>query len=144
MVRFMKPNQIPISTACFDPKWFHAFRGKTHVFVDKNGVMNGLRAERLHPGKSCEGTCSDRPCSQSPSSCEFLKLYRKQIFSIDRRMFETSLGSLAERVRRRLDFVEDPEIVFLVHEAPDNPCSERTVLREFFECDEFERTYGRN
>ena len=50
-VRFMKPYHIPLSTAVWDPKWFHANRGQDYHFKDKNGVYNGLRAPVFAPGK---------------------------------------------------------------------------------------------
>ena len=136
MVRFFRPYHIVLSTALSDPKWFHAFMGRRHLFIDKNGVLNGLRAESLHPGASCDGLCSGRPCEFEPGSCRFLKEYRKQIFSLDRQKLEMSFRQLGERIKSRLKFREDPEIVLLVHEAPSNPCSERIVLQEFFGCRE--------
>lgn len=139
MVRFFRPRHIVLSTALSDPKWFHAFKGRRHVFVDKNGVLNGLRAESLHPGAACDGLCSGRPCELKPDSCGFLAAYRKQIFSLDKAALENSFRLLGERVKVRLGFAEDPEIVLLVHEAPTNPCSERSVLQEFFGCEEITR-----
>ena len=38
----------------------------------------------------------------------------------------------------RLSLDHEPEIVLLVHEAPDNPCSERQVLQEAFQCQELD------
>jgi hypothetical protein len=76
-VRFMKPWHIPVSTAVSDPAWFHDFKGKQHVFVDKRGVLNGLRSEKLKPGNACEGLCRGRPCNDVPETCGFLEAYRK-------------------------------------------------------------------
>lgn len=76
-VRFLKPWHIALSTALSDPAWFHDFKGQKHVFLDKRGVVNGLRAEQLKPGKECDGLCSGRPCERSPDSCMFLKEYSK-------------------------------------------------------------------
>ena len=50
-IRFFKPNMIPISTAMWDPKWYHANQKQDHWFVDKNGVINGLRASVFAPGE---------------------------------------------------------------------------------------------
>ena len=52
-IRFMKQNYIPLSTAIWDPKWFHQNKGQDFQFKDKNGVWNGLRAEIFMPGKEC-------------------------------------------------------------------------------------------
>ena len=139
MVRFLRPYHIVLSTALSDPKWFHAFKGRRHLFIDKNGVLNGLRAESLHPDVSCDGLCSGQPCEFEPESCRFLDEYRKQIFSLDRRKIEASFKLLSERIKSKLGFSEEPEIVLLVHEAPSNPCSERVVLQDFFGCREISK-----
>lgn len=128
-VRFFKPWQIPLSTALGDPAWFHEFKGKDHVFIDKNGVLNGSRSIKLQPGRSCHGLCSGKPCAYSPESCAFLREYKKQIFSINRESYIAKLYLFLEKLRSVLDFSNEPEIVFIVHEAPTNPCSERVVLQ---------------
>lgn len=76
-VRFFRPYQIPISTALTDPKWFHDWKELTHYFGDKRGVINGLRAESLHPGQECNGLCHGYPCSYHPNTCGFLEAYSK-------------------------------------------------------------------
>ena len=50
-----------------------------------------------------------------------------------------SFKLLGERIKSKLGFSEEPEIVLLVHEAPSNPCSERTVLQDFFGCREISK-----
>jgi len=62
--------------------------------------------------------------------------YRTQIFALDRANVISRLEVAAAKVKSALGFREDPEIVLLVHEAPDNACSERKVLQEFFACSE--------
>ena len=52
-IRNFTPNMIPLSTACGDPLWFHKGMDNGYTFFDKNGVINGLRAEMLHPDNSC-------------------------------------------------------------------------------------------
>ena len=139
-IRFFKPFQIPISTAVWDPKWFHDYQSQDHKFIDKRGVVNGFRCEALHPAAECEGLCHGRPCQFSPDSCEFLKSYRKQIFRLDREKLLDSLLKAARVIQQKLKFTEDPELIFIVHEAPANVCSERAVLQDFFECTEFQRS----
>ena len=47
-VRNLKQYQIPVSTAVWDPKWFHENTGNNkHIFIDKRGVVNGVRLLRL-------------------------------------------------------------------------------------------------
>lgn len=56
-VRFMKPNTVALSTAMWDPKWFYdKYQGD--VYLDKRGVLNGLRAEPFVPKdhQESEGT----------------------------------------------------------------------------------------
>ena len=46
-IRFFQPWMIPISTAAWDPKYYHDNKGKDYLFVDKRGVINGYRYEAL-------------------------------------------------------------------------------------------------
>jgi hypothetical protein len=39
---------------------------------------------------------------------------------------------IAEDVRKINHFEEEPEIILLVYETPDNPCSERIALIDYF------------
>ena len=43
-IRFFKPYMIPLSTAKWDPKWFHRNQGQNYQFKDKNGewLFSGL------------------------------------------------------------------------------------------------------
>ena len=51
---------IPVSTAAWDPAWFHINGEKDSVYKDKNGIYNGLRFNELAPGKSCNNLCKRR------------------------------------------------------------------------------------
>ena len=55
-IRNFPKTLIPLSTAHWDPKWYHQKNNK--VFLDKRGVLNGLRIDELSPGKECDGLCS--------------------------------------------------------------------------------------
>lgn len=113
-VRNINPNAICLSTAKWDPHWF--YNGKQgNVYRDRRGVMNGLRAEPFVP--NCE--YSDR----------FIEDYKKQLDALDFDNMMNRFKSIAERVSPN---EPDPEIVLLVHEAPDNPVSERFPLFEWF------------
>lgn len=138
-VRFFKQNQIPISTAIGDPKWFHSNNGNDFKFIDKNGVINGLRAPFLSPGKSCHNLCHGRPCEFTPDKCNFLIEYKKQIFALDKGWVFGQFESLGNKMKEILKFEDEPEIILLVHEAPTNECSERVVLQKFFNCSEWTR-----
>lgn len=133
-VRFCKPNMIPVSTALSDPKWYHQNRGPYHTFFDKNNVINGLRCEDLAPGPMCTGLCNgsrDKGCE--PATCDFLRTYRLQLeATFDINSFLERCAIAAIRTQQMNHFEGEPIIVLLVHEAPDNPCSERKPLIDFF------------
>ena len=142
-VRFFKPYMIPLSTAIWDPKWFHDFKGQKHIWRDKNGVWNGLRIEELNPKECHAGGC---PCEKrNYENCRFLREYREGLRKIDFDKLLDSLIKFSESIKEQEKFCEEPEIILLVHEAKDNQCSERVPIQELFrehgiEIKEWERT----
>lgn len=134
-IRFFKPNMIPISTARWDPSWFHKGKGEKFTFFDDNGVINGLRLPEFAPGPMCEGLCSgnDKCIGHNPSSCDFLKIYRKQLNSIPYKDLihrcEKYLTWYKSKYERE---IVDPIFVMIVYEAPDNSCSERAAIQDWF------------
>ena len=67
-IRNMRPGDLAFSTALGDPKWFHDFTNdKQYKFIDKRGVLNGLRlrwgyagfarAFRVQPNGVKKGLC---------------------------------------------------------------------------------------
>lgn len=141
-VRFFKPHMIPVSTARSDPKWFHEGKGNEHQFIDSHGVMNGLRAaEAFAPGSQLEGMCNGPDKCGKSHDCAFLRGYANQLASLGFENTMTRLENLANKVKDFLGFDEEPVIVLLVHEAPQNECSERAAIQEWFrkngvECEE--------
>lgn len=131
MIRFFKPNMIPLSTALSDPRWYHAGRGRNHIFFDKRHVLNGVRIETLHPDKSCENLCGGKRCKKDPTKCSFLKKYRKQLDKIDFDAFMKWCKKFSKQMAEWLG-EDDVDLVFIVHEATDNPCSERVVIQQWF------------
>ena len=129
-IRFFKPYMIPISTAMFDPKWFHQNKGNDFTFVDKNGIINGIRIGSLRPKMKSDGECYGREkCKiKQPTECSFLKNYEAQLNQINFDLFEKSLNNLGLVVKDLLRLKEDPLFVFIVYEAPDNHCSEREII----------------
>lgn len=134
-IRHLKPNQVPVSTAMFDPKWFHNNKGSNHIFVDKNGVVNGVRAGVLAPDSTCNNLCSGKEkCYTHPSICAFLKAYRAQLSRLD---FVEVTNKIAEGVkniaqRNPMYNGEEIECILIVYETPSNLCSEREPLRKWF------------
>ena len=125
---------IPLSTACFDPKWFHQNKGQEYVWKDKNGVYNGLRAQVFAPGPMCEGMCQgpETCLTHSPQSCLFLNTYRYQLDLLDYDDVIARCERMGNYIQSLENFSEEPVIMLLVHEAPQNPCSERRVIQEWF------------
>lgn len=139
-VRFMKPYMIPLSTAIWDPKWFHNFKGQDNIFVDKNGVVNGLRATPFAPVVHGEAACTGQPCDHKPESCAFLKQYLDQLNKLDINEIVTRCNNLGQKIKQLQKFEEEPEFIFLVHEAPQNLCSERAVIQLWFKQNGFDVT----
>ena len=133
-IRFMKPYMIPLSTAKFSPKWFHQNKGQNFVWKDKNGVYNGLRAPVFAPGPMCEGLCQGHETCEtgSPHTCLFLKTYRYQLDQLNYEEIIFRCENLGKRIQSIENFSEEPVIILIVHEAPNNPCSERKVIQDWF------------
>lgn len=131
-IRYFKPWMIPVSTTKWDPKWFHNFSGRDTIFVDKNGVFNGIRSNSLAPGPRCSNLCNGKGNNCVPLNCLFLQEYRKQLNSIDFSKFIKDLESIAGYVKSFLGFDKEPIIVLIVYETPDNLCSERKPIQDWF------------
>ena len=120
---------IPISTAVWDPKWFHNFQGHEIIFKDKNNVLNGIRYPDLSPANIAP--CC--PCeNKDPSNCQFIKDYAEYLDTLNFDKVYSDLTFIGNKGKEILKFDEDPEICLMVYEKPDNPCSERKSLMEYF------------
>lgn len=133
-VRNFTPDMVPVSTALSDPSWYHAFQGKSHVFKDARGVLNGLRFEIFKPGNTCSNLCRGHAvCDDSPKNCKFLKKYAEQLNSISIKTVIRILKKMEpDMIKDLCPDAKELTFVFLVHEAPSNPCSERIVIQEWF------------
>lgn len=134
-VRNLAPNQVPVSTAKYDPKWFHNNKGHGHVFIDKRGVINGLRIPVLSPQDNPNAQCcGPATCKTNPNDCLFLKCYEDQLNGVD---FHALIKNIEESVRyynskNPKSCSAEPECILMVYEKPDNPCSERHALVKWF------------
>lgn len=132
-VRNLLSHQVPLSTATWDPKWYHANQGDSHVFIDKRGIVNGLHIYPLRPPKECSNLCRGREgCEKNPKSCDFLRLYKKHLDSLDFDEFMYQLETHLQQVASWAGITHEIEPVILVYEKPDNPCSERWPLIDWF------------
>lgn len=137
-IRFLKPNQIPMSTAMWEPRWFH--KGPIKEFIDARGVYCGLRAqpflltkEALEESKSYHEMCRKNcPHLSKAPNCGFMKAYRHQLWTLNKTKVLNYFNDVAEMVQDTNHFEGEPEIVLLVYEKPETPCAERPVIVEWF------------
>lgn len=138
-VRFLPTNAIPLSTAKWDPAWFHENQASSHVFVDKRGVTLGLRCRHLvldesRWNKLLADGCECQPNCPQPKdgTCRFMQEYLDQLHYY----YPNGPLELLESLEKTADiwrqYGEEPFIVLLVHEAPSVSCSERIVLQNWF------------
>lgn len=131
-IRFFPNNLLPVSTAVWDPKWYHNFGGNDNVFYDKRGVINGVRMSILSPAKIHDASedCS-KECQNDPNTCNFLSKYNDYLHSLD---FSKIYNNLLEGSKLWAEnaCLEDVDICLMVYEKPDNPCSERPTLINWF------------
>ena len=130
---------MPISTCLSDPLFFH--NGLSHKwgqFIDKNGVINGIRAEPFVPGVECEGLChGPSDCEDKKlnhSWCDFLWTYHRQLMKLSFKDIYIRFSILEQQIKEELKILDkDIDFVLIVYETPQNPCSERRILQKWFE-----------
>lgn len=138
-LRFFPQNLIPISTATFDPKWFHDFNGSKYVFADKRGVINGLRAPAFNLPYEIQEELENKKvacqknCLQTPPNCAFMNAYRDYLNTLDFDNIMERIVKLANKAKETFGIKDDIDVVLMVHEATYVPCSERPILKEWFE-----------
>lgn len=134
-IRNFTPNIIPVSTALSDPIWFRPKEGKEY-FIDKNGVINGLRYEPLIVQKYGTHSC---PCDSKKlaPACPTMLEYEQLLHSlVDKERTLKTFEYCCNKFQKEIGFKEEPIISLMVYEAPTNPCSERWALQKFFNCEE--------
>lgn len=124
-IRFFPRNLIPVSTAVYDPKWYHMNQDNSCLFVDKRGVINGVRCHGLSPYK-VDAICSKECQYKGNTNCKFLSDYRSYLNSLDFRQVIYLIEHEVSKLRK------DCDVCLIVYEKPDNPCSERKPLIEWF------------
>ena len=123
-IRHMTPNIIPLSTAVYPPKWFD----KGDPYFDKNGVLNGVTCDLFVPGPQLQNLCKgSQNCTCDNKTCDFLQGYREQLSHITKDQVEYYGKAIGAAIG-----MSDPDIALIVYETPDNPCSERGPIIEWF------------
>lgn len=142
MVRFLRPWELPLSTAVWDPKWFHDFKGQNHIYKDRRGVLNGVRAGMFVPDNTCTNQCSglDKCVTKDPTQCTFLRRYRQQLDKLDAKSFMKYMEQSSSYFQDLLELERPLDFVLIFHEAPTNKCSERWPVQSWFQDNGFEVT----
>ena len=124
--KHFKANQIGISSACWDPAWWK-------YSVNKHSSVIGISEKALSPYHVEQYCCKDCPYKDKVPNCPFIIDYKKYLDTVD---FEGYLlpefKRIAEEVKMINNYEGEPEIILLVYETPDNPCSERIALIDYF------------
>lgn len=134
-IRHFKRNMIPISTAVWDPQWYHNFTGDySHLFYDRRNILNGLRLESvIEQGRQSNHGSEICPCeNKNYNTCSFLCNYRKNLENIDFNKMITDMQKLANDYQKKEQIEEEIILVLIVYEVPTNPCSERKPLQDYF------------
>lgn len=131
-IRFFPRNLIPLSTACYDPKWYHNNKGQKYQFFDKRNVINGIRIEPFVPGSECKNLCrGPEYCNSDPSFCKFLYQYKIQLNNLDTSDILKRFTNLANKLKIDLK-LQDIDFALIFHEPPTRACSERWTVQKWF------------
>lgn len=122
-LRKFPPNLVGLSTAHWNPKW-------RPMGKDKRGVIC-VDCPPFKPGRECDGLCEGKCNPKHPEDCAFLKTYKAQLDKINITQFQNSLGKLATQIAQDEGF-KDIDFALLVYETPQNPCSERGPIQQWF------------
>lgn len=151
-VRFMKSNLLPISTAKWDPDWFHKDPNSTSnrpffknygQYLDKNCVLNGSRCEslvfpeNLYKGlvaskSDCHPSCTLKYDMDSEHWCPFMKNYYSYLNNLNFDCIMTYLQALVNNYKYVYGINKNVDVILLVHEPSSCHCAERPVLKKWF------------
>lgn len=145
-IRHMEPNMLPVSTAMWDPKWFHDGKNYSYHYFDKNHILNGIRMvnlmmpfykweELVNRNESCIhcGTNNGADGAWVSGLCPFMQEYSKCIRenNPDFQKFITFCEGYLQFLNNSLNICLDT-IIFIVHEPPYKRCGERPILIKWF------------
>lgn len=129
-IRNFKQNMIPVSTCLSDPDWYKPPKGQEY-YVDKRGIICGLRYEPLIVQSQGSHYCPCENKEQLQGACPTLNEYRQLLEKVDFDKMIKGFQFCANKFKRPF---EDKEmiIVLMVYETINNPCSERKMLQNYF------------
>ena len=94
----------------------------------------GICEPLLSPAKLSEEVICQRDCqykNEAPK-CPFLISYREYLETIDFEKLIAEFERIANEVKKINNYQQESEIILLVYEAVNNPCSERFGLIKLF------------
>ena len=94
----------------------------------------GICEPLLRPAKLSEEVICQRACQHQHDvpNCPFLASYREYLETIDFEKLIAEFERIANEVKKINNYQQEPEIILLVYEAVNNPCSERFGLIKLF------------
>lgn len=129
-IRNFKKNMIPMSTAISDPAWYHNNQDKTYTFIDKRGILNGLRLLPIIVQGNCGNCC---PCeNKDPEHCPIKAPYEFELNLIDFDKMYKGMEQFCNNYCKENNIKEEPIAVLIVYETPENLCSERKSIQNLF------------
>lgn len=129
-IRNFKKNMIPMSTVMSDPAWYHNNQDKTYTFIDKRGILNGLRLLPVIVQGNCGNCC---PCeTKDANNCPLRAPYEFELSLIDFDKMYKGMEQFCNNYCKENKIEEEPIAVLIVYETPDNNCSERSSLQKLF------------
>lgn len=135
-VRNFYPWMIPIGTSITLPKWF--YNKDYHQYIDKRGVLNGVRCKDLAMPKEYyynhpEIQCGGRSCDHNPGTCKFLQEYYEYLtICLDFGDFLQRAETCANRIKNAYKIKHEIYLVLVFFETPQNLCSERNAVQKWF------------
>ena len=134
-IRNFTPNLIPVSVCLSDPVWYRPPQGKEY-YIDKKGIVNGLRYEPLIVQRYGVHICPCEYKDQAPFCPTMIEYENLLKLLVDKEKTLKAFEFCCNKFKKELNLEEDPIICLMVYEAPNNPCSERQALQKFFDCKE--------
>lgn len=141
-IRNFTENMIPLSTAIWDPKWYHDFTGDyNYIFEDKRNILNGVRLlPIIECGKASSGCHGPEQCCDKakPPHCQFLETYRENLEHMDFNQLISDLEAFEKGYQQFKNIKDEIIMTLIVYETPSNPCSERSALIDYFKSNGYE------
>ena len=122
-MRNFPSNIIGLSTAHWEPRYITYGRSQ-------NGII-WMGIPPLKPGEECDGLCDGKCNPKHPDDCQFLKAYYNQLNKINFKELIQKIENIAQKVKEG-EALDNVDVVLLVYEKYDNPCSERWPLKQWF------------